>query len=80
MINFYLSFTYFRTIPPPHPSLVFRRVITERGPAAANPAGVKRLIYCSGKVYYDLAKAREAAGNVDKVAISRIEQVWFANE
>ena len=54
---------------------VFRRVITEGGKAAKNPANVKRLIFCSGKVYYDLAKARKDKGLEDKIAIARVEQV-----
>lgn len=36
---------------------------------------VKRLIACSGKVYYDLAKKREEKGS-DDVAIIRVEQLY----
>jgi 2-oxoglutarate dehydrogenase E1 component len=36
---------------------------------------VKRLVACSGKVYYDLAKKREEQGN-DDVAIIRVEQLY----
>jgi 2-oxoglutarate dehydrogenase E1 component len=36
---------------------------------------VKRLIVCSGKVYYDLAKKREEKG-ADDVAIIRVEQLY----
>jgi len=36
---------------------------------------VKRLIACSGKVYYDLAKKREEKGT-DDVAIIRVEQLY----
>jgi 2-oxoglutarate dehydrogenase E1 component len=36
---------------------------------------VKRVIACSGKVYYDLAKKREEKG-VDDVAILRVEQLY----
>jgi hypothetical protein len=44
--------------------------------AAARPAGkkVRKLLFCTGKVYYDLDKARADAGATD-VAIARIEQV-----
>ena len=46
---------------------------------------VKRMVVCSGKVYYDLVKKREERGS-DDVAIVRIEQLYpfahkaFANE
>jgi 2-oxoglutarate dehydrogenase E1 component len=36
---------------------------------------VKRLIVCSGKVYYDLVKKREEKG-ADDVAIVRVEQLY----
>ncbi|MBG9386801.1 2-oxoglutarate dehydrogenase E1 component [Caenimonas aquaedulcis] len=36
---------------------------------------VKRVVLCSGKVYYDLAKKREEKG-LDDVAILRIEQLY----
>jgi len=36
---------------------------------------VKRVVACSGKVYYDLAKKREEMGSVD-VAILRVEQLY----
>jgi len=38
---------------------------------------VKRLLLCSGKVYYDLRKAREEKGLENDIAICRIEQVRF---
>jgi 2-oxoglutarate dehydrogenase E1 component len=50
----------------------FRTVIGEQGEVA--PDKVKRLIACSGKVYYDLVKAREKKRN--DVAILRIEQLY----
>ncbi|XP_063975177.1 2-oxoglutarate dehydrogenase complex component E1 isoform X2 [Diachasmimorpha longicaudata] len=53
----------------------FLRVIPEEGPAAQNPSGVKRVIFCSGKVYYDLTKARIERSMNDKVAIARVEQI-----
>lgn len=36
---------------------------------------MKRLIMCSGKVYYDLAKARAEKGLQKEIAIVRLEQV-----
>jgi 2-oxoglutarate dehydrogenase E1 component len=40
-----------------------------------NPAQVQRLVLCSGKVYFDLLKARRAAAQKD-VALVRIEQLY----
>lgn len=53
----------------------FLRVIPEEGAATQNPNGVKRLLFCSGKVYYDLKKARTERNTDDKIAIARMEQV-----
>lgn len=53
----------------------FKRMIPEEGAPAKNPANVKRIIFCSGKVYYDLVKERAARGFDDSVAIARLEQV-----
>jgi 2-oxoglutarate dehydrogenase E1 component len=40
-----------------------------------NPAQVSRVVFCSGKVYFDLLKARRAAALRD-VALVRIEQLY----
>lgn len=53
----------------------FQRVIPEDGLAAQNPENVKRLLFCTGKVYYDLTRERKARGMAEQVAITRIEQV-----
>uniref|UniRef100_A0A3Q2P2J8 2-oxoglutarate dehydrogenase complex component E1 n=1 Tax=Fundulus heteroclitus TaxID=8078 RepID=A0A3Q2P2J8_FUNHE len=53
----------------------FQRLIPDDGPAAERPEAVKRLIFCTGKVYYELAKERKRRGLEDTVAISRIEQL-----
>lgn len=53
----------------------FQRMILEPGPASENPSQVKKVVFCSGKVYYELVKEREKLDKVDKIAISRIEQV-----
>jgi 2-oxoglutarate dehydrogenase E1 component len=50
----------------------FQRIL---GDTAANPAKVKKILFCFGKLYYELAKAREAAGR-DDIAILRIEQFY----
>jgi len=41
----------------------------------ADPARVRRVVFCSGKVYYDLALAREKWGHTD-VALVRLEQIY----
>lgn len=41
----------------------------------ADPKSVNRVVFCSGKVYYDLLRARRATGRLD-VAIVRIEQLY----
>ncbi|XP_053979497.1 2-oxoglutarate dehydrogenase complex component E1 isoform X2 [Hylaeus volcanicus] len=53
----------------------FLRVIPEEGKAAQNPSNVKRVVFCSGKVFYDLKKARTEKQLEDKVAIARVEQI-----
>ncbi|MBV8380109.1 MAG: 2-oxoglutarate dehydrogenase E1 component [Pelomonas sp.] len=50
----------------------FKTVIGERD-ATIDAAKVKRVIACSGKVYYDLVKAR---GEKKDVAIIRVEQLY----
>ncbi|NNF58152.1 MAG: multifunctional oxoglutarate decarboxylase/oxoglutarate dehydrogenase thiamine pyrophosphate-binding subunit/dihydrolipoyllysine-residue succinyltransferase subunit [Rhodothermaceae bacterium] len=45
-------------------------------PAEADPAAVKRLVFCSGKVYYDAVKAREGMDNPETVALARLEQFY----
>jgi 2-oxoglutarate dehydrogenase E1 component len=54
----------------------FQTVIGElNADIAANAAKVKRVIACSGKVYYDLVKKRAEKGS-DDVAIIRVEQLY----
>jgi 2-oxoglutarate dehydrogenase E1 component len=50
----------------------FRRVITDD---AIDPKKTKRVLLCTGKVYYDLAKRRRETGRED-VAILRLEQLY----
>lgn len=53
----------------------FKRLIAERDPEiAANPDKVDRLIFCSGKLYYELVEERERLG-LKNVAIVTLEQI-----
>ncbi len=51
----------------------FQRVIGDRGPGEAEE--IKRVVLCSGKVYYDLAEKRDEAGTRE-VAVMRLEQLY----
>ena len=54
----------------------FQTVISESREEVNKKADkVKRVIVCSGKVYYDLVKKREEKG-ADDVAILRVEQLY----
>ena len=44
-------------------------------PTVTNPLGIRRILLCSGKIYYDLLAHREKVGR-DDVAIIRIEQLY----
>ncbi len=51
----------------------FQRIIGEIEEMDAS--AVRRVVFCSGKVFYDLLEARRAA-HIDNVAIVRIEQLY----
>jgi len=54
----------------------FQTVIPEHSAEVAkNASAVKRVVACSGKVYYDLVKKREEKG-AHEVAIIRVEQLY----
>ncbi len=53
----------------------FQRVI---GDDSIDPKHVKKILLCSGKMYYDLAIAREQRG-INDVAIVRLEQLYPYN-
>lgn len=53
----------------------FPRMIPESGEAAQNAQNVKKIIFCTGKVYYEIVKERNAKGLDKDVAITRIEQL-----
>ena len=60
----------------------FREVLDDPAFAEASAADrkkVRRLVLCSGKVYYDLAKRRDDIGR-DDIAIARIEQLYPLHE
>ena len=52
---------------------MFRTVIDEIDPI--DPDAVRRVVFCSGKVYYDLLEQRRADGS-GEVAIVRLEQLY----
>ncbi|MGA9854165.1 MAG: 2-oxoglutarate dehydrogenase E1 component [Gammaproteobacteria bacterium] len=52
----------------------FHVVIPEIDELRANR--VQRVIFCSGKVYYDLLEARRADKKIDDIAIVRLEQLY----
>ncbi|XP_051496732.1 2-oxoglutarate dehydrogenase complex component E1 isoform X2 [Apus apus] len=57
------------------PGTHFLRVIPDGGPAAQSPEQVKRVLFCTGKVYYDLTRERKARQMEADVAITRVEQL-----
>ncbi|VIO87576.1 2-oxoglutarate dehydrogenase E1 component, mitochondrial precursor, putative [Brugia malayi] len=57
------------------PGTKFCRVIPEGGSASQDPDKVERLVFCTGKVYYDLMSARKHLNLDSRIAISRVEQI-----
>ncbi|XP_061692334.1 2-oxoglutarate dehydrogenase-like, mitochondrial isoform X1 [Syngnathoides biaculeatus] len=53
----------------------FKRLIPDEGPSGQSPEQVRRLIFCTGKVYYDLTKERKRQNLENDVAIVRLEQI-----
>ncbi|XP_043191514.1 2-oxoglutarate dehydrogenase, mitochondrial-like isoform X1 [Amphibalanus amphitrite] len=53
----------------------FRRVLPDTGPAGRSPDSVRRLVFCSGKVYFELERRRQELGLETDVAIVRLEQL-----
>jgi len=51
----------------------FKLVIDD--PAVTDPGSIRRILLCSGKVYYDLVEHRGQGGH-DDVAVVRIEQLY----
>ncbi|GGL18511.1 alpha-ketoglutarate decarboxylase [Sphaerisporangium melleum] len=50
----------------------FRPVL---GDSTVDPSNVRRVVLCSGRVYYDLAAAREKQGKTD-IAVVRLERLY----
>ena len=53
----------------------FQRLIPDESEAVDNAENVKKLIFCAGKVYYDLYKERSRKELAHTIAISRVEQL-----
>jgi 2-oxoglutarate dehydrogenase E1 component len=55
----------------------FRPVLSDLAGAQAgvDPAGVRRIVLCAGKIYYDLAERRQATGARD-IALIRVERLY----
>jgi len=51
----------------------FQNVIGD--PAKPHPKGVRRVVLCSGKVYFDIAAERDKRG-IDNIALVRLEQLY----
>lgn len=54
------------------PGTTFQPMI---GDYSVKPEGIKKIIFCTGKVYYDLFDERKKKQLEDKIAIMRIEQL-----
>ncbi|MHB1862522.1 MAG: 2-oxoglutarate dehydrogenase E1 component [Gemmatimonadaceae bacterium] len=52
----------------------FRPVLDDPA-AAAHRAGVRRVVFCTGKIYYDMLGARDKAGGEPGVALVRVEEL-----
>merc|ERR1719161_2490427 len=55
------------------PGTIFKRAIAERNPDVT-PDKVTRLVFCTGKIYYELAAERDKQG-MTHVAIVTLEQI-----
>ncbi|XP_045513578.1 2-oxoglutarate dehydrogenase, mitochondrial isoform X2 [Pieris brassicae] len=53
----------------------FKRVLPEEGAACESPEKVRKVAFCSGRVYYDLLKERRDRGLEKDIAIVRLEQI-----
>ena len=51
-----------------------RRIIDDTNPDLVSPKSVRKVLFCSGQIYYDLVEERTKLG-VNDIAIVRLEQV-----
>jgi len=64
-----------RTVSPP--ADLTEGTVQEVIPASTDSARAERLVFCSGKVYYDLMKALEdEEAKAERIAVARIEQFY----
>ncbi len=56
----------------------FREIIDD--PSIEDNDKIRRVILCSGKIYYDLLKAREEKKEIETTAIIRLEQLYPLHE
>ncbi|XP_037973779.1 2-oxoglutarate dehydrogenase complex component E1 isoform X2 [Plutella xylostella] len=54
----------------------FQRVIPESGPASKNPSGVKKLIFCSGKIAITISELLQEKKLEECIAMCRLEQLY----
>jgi 2-oxoglutarate dehydrogenase E1 component len=69
--------SYLRSSTSPVDELIngrFHEVLDDA--SIKNPSAVKRVLMCTGKVYFDLVKARTEQNRTDDVAIIRVEQLY----
>lgn len=52
----------------------FQRVLSDQNPELVADDKVRKVVYCSGRVYYDLETERVKRG-INDVAIVRVEQM-----
>ena len=55
------------------PQTAFQPILA---PEIKNPSAIERLIFCTGKVYYDLLEEQEVQKSQDKAALIRIEELY----
>lgn len=56
------------------PDRLFQRVISEKSDQLVSEKDIRKVIFCSGKVYYDLIATREKK-EIKDIAICRVEQL-----